>query len=279
MLKADNMNTIFERVMDELARYGHEKHGTYELNNYMFELTNVNNNIVYNSSYIDLGYLCAEELWYARGDEKLEFINKFKAPGFKRTSEDKIYSNSAYGHIIQYRHGFNQLEQVIDILKNDKDSRRAVINLNVPNPHRGTCLDEICTFSLAFYITNGKLECTAMMRSNDALGCMPYDVAYFTNLQKRIANCLGIQTGSYYHFATSLHFYKNSPFNVNFPICDKDAKPITFDFAELNIQKNYVHSEFMKEANVLDKVDASPDRYNEILLNLFKQYKIINEVE
>jgi len=274
MLIADSMNAIFEQMYKKIISEGHKKHGTTELNNAMFVLTNVENNIV-GYSNIDLGYLCAEELWYSNGDEKLGFINQFNAPGFKRTSEDGIYSNSAYGHIIFKRHGFNQLNQVIDILKKDPDSRRAVINLNVPNPHRQTCFDEICTFNLAFYINDNKLYCTAMMRSNDFCGCMPYDVAFFTSLQKYIAHKLEIECGTYTHFATSLHIYdKNLYWNFN-----EKPKNYIFDFLSHHMSRLYLSRLFEEKLKCLDKTDKDSCNYNEILLDLYKENKIIYEVE
>lgn len=275
MVKSDNMNHIFATIADEILRYGHEKSGTLELNNVIFELTNIENNIPTNYTDFSYGYLCAEELWYANADEKLEFISKFRAPGFKRTSEDGIYSNSAYGHIVFKRHGFNQVEQVIEILKKDKNSRRAVINLNVPNSHRMTCKDEICTFNLAFYINNGKLYCTAMMRSNDYCGCMPYDVAFFTNLQKYIAHRIGVECGSYTHFATSLHIYAKN-YDVIRKLSDKSIK-YRFDFTKLIVEKDVILKEFNdKELEEKDSYFYSPENN---LLYLFKTHKILNEVE
>lgn len=208
MIISNSMTSIFEDVIREIYDKGQQRggKGPLEICNFGFQLTDVNNNIpLFNS--VDIGYLLAEEIWFNLQDEKLEFINYFKAPGFQRKSEDGIYSNSAYGHIVHQRYGFDQEKQVIDILKKDPTSRRAVINFNVPNPHRGTCFDEICTFNLSFYILDGKLNCTACMRSNDIIGCMPYDVFYFTSIQKRIANELNIPTGYYQHFAISAHCY------------------------------------------------------------------------
>lgn len=282
MIVANNMNDIFYKMYHEINLYGHKKHGTTELNNAIFELTNPNNNVVSCWNKIDYGYMCAEELWYVLRDEKLEFINKFNAPGFKRTSEDGIYSNSAYGDIVFVRHGYNQLLQVIDILSTDPDSRRAVINLNVPNRHRKTCMDEICTFNLSFYINDGKLYCTAMMRSNDFSGCMPYDVLFFTNLQRYIAWKLNVQLGSYTHFATSLHIYeKDNLWNFVFDKNDLEKKypKYRFDFFTTYSSRISLIHWFNEYIENLDETEKKTCNYNEIILNLFKKYNLISEVE
>lgn len=46
------------------------------------------------------------------------------------------------------------------------------------------------------------------MRSNDAIWGLPYDVFFFSMLQERLAQELGMRLGRYSHFATSLHVYE-----------------------------------------------------------------------
>lgn len=278
IIEADNMTDIFHSALMELDKHGQHRSNSepLELMNFQFKLTNLDKNIVCTKG-IDFGYLCAEELWYALASEDLKFINSFTTPGFRRTSEDRLYSYSAYGHIVHKRHGFDQLEQVIDILREKPNSRRAVINLNVPNPHRGTCLDEICTFNLTFYIIDGKLNCTCNMRSNDVIGCMPYDVAYFTNLQKYIAHRLGIPTGYYYHFAVSAHHYYDDINNRY--LLSKYKVPVSrkeFDYEMLLQHKYYVYSEIKKslEENA-DDITGNTEK----LLNLCYELNIIKEVK
>lgn len=225
MQKFSSFNEAYVQIAKDLMEEGHLSHGTKEINNYTFTLTNLDDNIlsIVPVSYV---YMCGEMLWYAMGDESLSFINRFHSTGMPRTSETE-FSNSAYGHILQYRHGFNQIQQVIDLLKKSPDSRRAIINLNVPDRHRTSRKDEICTIALQYYVVDGKLNCTGMMRSNDAYGCLPYDLAFFTELQKYIANKVGIPYGEYTHFAVSFHTYErnwNILKNINTSIKPKTVK-------------------------------------------------------
>ena len=59
-----------------------------------------------------------------------------------------------------------------------------------------------------FYIRKNKLHSSVSMRFNDLIYGFCYDVPYFTLLQKQLAKLLNKQTGSYYHFATSMHVYE-----------------------------------------------------------------------
>ena len=146
---------------------------TRELNNVKLVLKDITNNIV-SIRGLSPSYLFGELLWYFNGDNSLEFISKF-SKFWEKISDDGVTCNSAYGYLIMHRHGFDQLEKVIDILTADPNSRRAKININFPNENVNTTKDEPCTMSLHFMIRKNKLDCTAIMRSNDVWFGFPYD--------------------------------------------------------------------------------------------------------
>lgn len=244
LIKSNNIDEIYRVCYKYLTNSCCIRNKAFDLNEVMFELTDVSNNIV-NVRNISVPYLCGEMLWYMLGRKDIEFIHKFSTV-WSRISDDGVNCNSAYGDIIFNRHGFNQLEKIIELLKTDKDTRRAVINLNVPNKNVIETKDEICTISLTFYIRNNKLYCSTCMRSNDFYTGLPYDVAFFTELQKLIANELNIECGSYFHHAISLHLYlrniKDLVNCVNKPI----NQIIHFDLIKLNEHK-YLLEECLKD--------------------------------
>lgn len=200
---------------------------TRELNNVKLVLKDITKNIV---SVRDLSssYLAGELLWYFNGDNSLDFISNY-SKFWNHISDDGETCNSAYGYLMQAKHGFNQIEKVIEILEADPLSRRAKINLNVPNPNVKETLDEPCTMSLHFMIRKNNLDCTVVMRSNDIWFGFPYDVAFFTTLQKYIAKRLGVGYGWYTHFAVSLHMYERDAETIADIVDDPVSKPIEFD--------------------------------------------------
>ena len=200
---------------------------TRELNNVKLVLKDINNNIV-SVRGISPSYLFGELLWYFNGDNSLEFISNFSS-FWNNISDDGETCNSAYGYLMQIKHGFNQIEKVIEILEADPNSRRAKININVPNPNVKETKDEPCTMSLHFMIRNGKLDCTTVMRSNDIWFGFPYDVAFFTELQKFIAERLKVGYGEYTHFAVSLHMYDRDEEKIAKIVENPVSKPIEFD--------------------------------------------------
>lgn len=192
-------NTIIEKLL-ELP----EVDGTRELNNYMFRVLPSDNILKYRD--ISVKYILAEMIWYFAAKNDVDFIGQF-ASIWNNLTDDGKTNNSAYGYIIQKQHGFNQIEKVIELLKTHRESRRAVININIPNQNVIYTKDEPCTIALQFFIRNNVLNATGIMRSNDVWFGLPYDIIFFTELQKYIARRLNIRVGMYTHFATSLHMY------------------------------------------------------------------------
>ena len=181
---------------------------TRELNNMKIEISDISNSIV-SVRNISTTYLLGEFLWYFNGSQSMEYISKYST-FWKNISDDGVTSNSAYGYLLMHKHGFNQIEKIIELLAVDPNTRRAVININVPNVKVIETRDEPCTIALQFLNRDGKLHCTAIMRSNDIWFGTPYDWAFFIELQKVIADRLGLGYGTYTHFATSFHAYERN---------------------------------------------------------------------
>lgn len=199
------IDQIYKNLCKNLLDFGEEVGNTLEFRNVQFNIHDINENIVAIRN-LSASYLFGEWLWYFNGINDVSFISAFGSM-WKKLSDDGITANSAYGYIMKYKFGFDQIEKIIELLKKDPNSRRAVINLNTPNEKVIETKDEPCTIALTFYIRDNKLNCTCMMRSNDIWFGLPYDMAFFMELQKYIADRLNVGYGIYTHFAISLHAY------------------------------------------------------------------------
>ena len=209
---------------------------TRELNNMKIEIDDISNNII-SIRNISYNYLLGEFLWYFNGSQSLEYISKYSS-FWKNISDDGVTSNSAYGYILKHKHGFDQIEKIIELLTVDPNSRRAVLNFNVPNERVIETKDEPCTIALQFLVRDNKVHCTAIMRSNDIWFGTPYDWAFFIELQKVIADRLGLGYGTYTHFATSFHMYERN--------IDEIKKIAESSIDELLIPAKFNRDEFHK---------------------------------
>lgn len=201
-----NVDQMYKHYVSRIIKTGLDIGDTKELTNVIFTVKNVSNNVI-NVRNVSYKYAIAELIWYFSGDNSVEFISQF-ANLWKHISDDGVTNNSAYGYILKEKFGFDQIEKIIELLKKDPESRRAVININSANEYVIETKDEPCTISLQFMIRCGKLNCTSVMRSNDLYFGLPYDAIFFTELQKYIAYRLGIEAGRWTHFVGSMHIYK-----------------------------------------------------------------------
>jgi len=125
-------------------------------------------------------------------------------PQFKNYAEDNGLFHGAYGLRTN-----GQYEKVIERLKQDPDTRQAVVTIWNPEldllPKKR---DYPCTILHQFRIRDNKLNMTVFMRSNDVWLGAAYDFFQFTRVQLAIASVLGIQPGNYTHHVGSLHIYE-----------------------------------------------------------------------
>lgn len=222
-MREKNINDLYKALCVCLMFNGEKVGDTLEL---------VDSKIVMECERIDvcdirdtsLAYLCGELIWYFAKSNELKFISKFSS-FWEKISDDGKHCNSAYGHIVHERYGYDQLEKVISILRTDPNSRRATINFNVPREDKDTTKDEICTSMLQFRVRNGQLECTAIMRSNDVYTGFPYDITYFRILQFIVAEELNIPVGHYVHFVCSIHLYDRNENDIRKKVIEQDDVP------------------------------------------------------
>ena len=150
-------------------------------------------------------YAIGELLWYLSGSNKLDAIANY-SKAWNKLSDDGETVNSAYGHRIFEKFGFDQWEHVKELLKADPNSRQAVIHIKEPNPEKTKDLP--CTVALQYFIRDGKLYATTYMRSNDIWLGLPYDMAFFTVLLQKVCTATELPCGKYYHTVGDLHLYE-----------------------------------------------------------------------
>ncbi|MBQ2658077.1 MAG: hypothetical protein IJF87_05860 [Erysipelotrichaceae bacterium] len=244
----NSINSVYRKVCRDLLEYGQpiktqtgSRGQSKELVNYCFKVEDIENNIIdlktRDTSY---SYLAGETLWYWEGRNDVGFISKF-GKLWEKISDDGKTNNSAYGYILKSKYGFDQIETIINLLKEQPTTRRAILNINEANPNVAITRDEMCTICLQYMIREDKLDCTVVMRSNDVIFGLTYDYTYFTQLQKYIAKRLNIKPGSYTHFAMSIHFYdKDVQLVKNIAYGTLERRKDRFDIDNLIKEKDFL---------------------------------------
>lgn len=232
IIKTKTLKQAYGKLIKTLLKSKHVS-DTKEIENCVIQIKNPDvKDFEFGFRKISEKYALGELNWYWAGSNSCEEIGKF-AKKWLSITDDGITNNSAYGFILEKKYGFDQIEQVINLLKKDKNTRRAVLNISDPAIDRINTKDMQCTIAIQFLIRNNKLNTTVYMRSNDIIFGFPYDYIYFISLAYYISSKLGIELGTYTHIATSLHLYDSG---YKYIIKNKDVT--TIDFDEI-IQKNY----------------------------------------
>lgn len=99
-----------------------------------------------------------------------------------------------------------QIPFIIRELRRDPYSRRAIIDVRRTSDN--LLNDPPCLQHLQFTIRGGKLNMTALFRSNDACKAAFMNAYALTCLQEKVAAELGVNVGCYTHIANSFHAYE-----------------------------------------------------------------------
>lgn len=205
----DQYNTpseAFEQLYDLILRWG-TKHGeTKAVYNASFEISQPwNAAITTKWRGFKASYAQFEWDWYLSGNRDATDIAR-RAPLWKSMMVDGTAEvNSNYGYFWKLN---DQLIRVIDELKANPLSRRAVVmHYDVTELDRYK-FDTPCNLSLHFQVIQEKLTLTVFARSIDLVYGFCNDQFTFSKLQQRVAEILGYNLGSMHWFISNLHVYE-----------------------------------------------------------------------
>ncbi|AXG79380.1 thymidylate synthase [Streptomyces paludis] len=151
-------------------------------------------------------FAVAETVWHLSGSDE-PWIYDYNAR-LRQFTDDGIL-RGAYGPRMRNWAGtVDQLRRVVEILKEDRDSRRALIQLYDPARDAAGHKDVPCTLGFRFHLRAGRLHMTTSMRGQDVWIGMPYDLFFFTTLHELVAGWLDADLGEYHHQVGSLHIYE-----------------------------------------------------------------------
>jgi len=215
-LEFENINEAQLYIVRQLLETGQsvETRGfkTLELSPVFFSVTNPRKRITTLSGRNwNFAAALGELSWHLATSNEVDFIANYLS-GWKNYSEDnKRITGSCYGKRIfeTDKNGRNKWADIIDLLRDDIHSRRAVISLLDSEIHINASVPDIsCTVSLQFLVRNGKIDLIVNMRSNDIIWGLPYDFFFFSYLQELMSFELNMPIGTYYHLASSMHIYE-----------------------------------------------------------------------
>lgn len=131
----------------------------------------------------------------------------------------KIKDDLTWDYTYHERYAW-QYDWLINELKRNPSTRRAVLTIRDPNIDMEVN-DPACLQHIQYFIRDDKLHGKVLMRSNDACKATFMNAFAFIMLQKKIADELGIEVGTYTHRANSFHCYEK-----DYPLLESYIKRI-----------------------------------------------------
>ncbi|MFT5170114.1 MAG: thymidylate synthase [Lysobacterales bacterium] len=208
-----------------------------------------------------------ELLWFLRGSTNINDDLKQHSPIWNAWADDDGELGPIYGY--QWRkweryvdegegkyrkEHVDQILNVIDMIKNNPNSRRLIVSAWNPSDIDRMALPP-CHAFFQFYVVNGRLDCQLYQRSADIALGVPFNIASYALLLMMIAQECDLEPGIFVHTLGDAHIYANHLEGVKeqlkrvpkqlpqVKIANKPVLDVTFDDIEL---LDYEHDKFIK---------------------------------
>lgn len=116
-----------------------------------------------------------------------------------------------YGKQWRDFNGFDQMEWLVNEIKNNPNSRRLIVS--AWNASEITEMAKAglppCHTMFQFYVNDNKLSCQLYQRSADTFLGVPFNIASYALLTMMIAQVCGLQPGEFVHTFGDVHLYSN----------------------------------------------------------------------
>lgn len=166
---------------------------------FMLVIKNPRNRLVV-SKQVDIFNLVGLWVYLLRGSKsraQIEFYND-RARHFIDEESSVTELRANWGERI---FGEGNFSRVVELLKRKPPTRRAVLPVFRPEDIGYPSRNLPCLVSIQFALNNGFLDMYTTMRSQAAVGVMPYDLFLLTMLHEYTAVRAGQKLGVYHHFA------------------------------------------------------------------------------
>ena len=154
-----------------------------------------------------------ELLWFLRGDTNVHYLQEHGVRIWNEWAREDGDLGPIYGYQWRswpdYQGGhIDQIQQIIDQLRRDPDSRRMLVSAwNVAQ------LDQMalapCHSLMQFYVAEGRLSLQLYQRSADVFLGVPFNIASYALLLMMIAQVTGLEVGDFVHTFGDVHIYRD----------------------------------------------------------------------
>ena len=201
---------------------------------------------------VHLKSIIHELLWFISGDTNIKYLvdndvriwNEWPFEAYKNSSEyqgedlkefaakikednefAKKWGNLGPVYGKQWRDfgGVDQLENLVNDLKNNPSSRRLIISAWNPPLIPQMALPP-CHAFMQFYVNDGELSCQLYQRSADIFLGVPFNIASYSLFTMMLAQVCGLKAKWFVHTLGDAHIYSNHFEQVNLQLSREPKK-------------------------------------------------------
>jgi len=154
-----------------------------------------------------------ELLWFLRGETNIKYLNEHGVSIWDEWADSDGNLGRVYGaQWCDWRapdgRSINQIDRVIDQVKQNPDSRRHIVTAWNPGELEQMALPP-CHALFQFFVHAGELSCQLYQRSADLFLGVPFNIASYALLTLMVAQVCGLSAGAFVHTFGDLHLYSN----------------------------------------------------------------------
>ena len=154
-----------------------------------------------------------ELLWFLRGDTNIKYLRDNGVTIWDEWADENGDLGPVYGHQWRswpdYKGGtIDQIQNVIDLIRNHPDSRRMVVSAWNVAEVENMALPP-CHLLFQFYVAQGRLSLQLYQRSADTFLGVPFNIASYALLLQMMAQVTGLEAGDFIHTTGDTHLYLN----------------------------------------------------------------------
>lgn len=213
-IRGNEFNSMYPRITEHIitggdlhqSRYGN----TRRVKDFKTEILNPRYRVVggYGRN-ANVYFLIAEAMWIWLGRRDVHTLVKYNSR-MKDFSDDGNTFHGAYGHRLR-REAKDQLAEAINILSNDPNTRRCVLQIWDAEKDLGAKSKDIpCNDLLMFDLDKGALNLTVANRSNDLHWGLTTNVFQFSFMSEWLSKILDVELGRQTHNSKDLHIYMDN---------------------------------------------------------------------
>ena len=154
-----------------------------------------------------------ELLWFLRGVPHVHWLQEHGVRIWNEWADADGELGPVYGHQWRSWPDYNggtidQIQNVVDMIKNHPDSRRMMVTAWNPAEVEQMALPP-CHCLFQFYVADGRLSLQLYQRSADTFLGVPFNIASYALLLQMMAQVTGLQPGEFIHTTGDTHLYLN----------------------------------------------------------------------